>query len=273
MEALSFKELNQLKETDIVCEEYHFGESDPNLVYIEGHKPFCPLCVKHRINDKNEFRVSLVSERIAEKVHKFMSNNSIVSDETLLNASFDNYQTIEKETTENKKLARKIAGEYLYGSSYNTIITGNPGSGKSHLAMSMLKAINENSDPYRYCLFVSFDDALRKIRSSFDNKESKYTEEYMIELMAKPHILVIDDLGAETGYIGTIKQASDFTQRILYSVMNQRQNKSTIITTNLNSEELSKMYDPKLLSRMYKGSKGHIISFKTTKDKRMEVEF
>lgn len=273
MEALSFKELNELKTSEITCDEYHFEQKDPKLVYLEGHTPFCPICVKRRIDESNEFRVSLINEKVAERVMKFMRNNSIISDETLLQATFDSYNTSEVEESNNKNLARKIAGEYLYGENYNTIFTGNPGSGKSHLAMSMLKAVNDNSEPYRYCLFVSFDELLRKIRGSFDNKESKHTEENMIKLLAKPHILVIDDLGAETGYIGTVKQASDFTQRILYSVMNQRQSKSTIITTNLNSEELSRMYDPKLLSRMYKGSKGHIISFKKTKDKRMEVNF
>jgi len=58
----------------------------------------------------------------------------------------------------------------------------------------------------------------------------------------------------------------------LFGILNKR--KRTIITTNLNSDELSKIYNPKLLSRMYKGiEKGDsIIKFtEKTEDKRKVV--
>lgn len=91
----------------------------------------------------------------------------------------------------------------------------------------------------------------------------------MIEHISDVDLLVLDDLGAETGFIGTNKTATDFTQRILYSLMNRRQDKSTIITTNLTGAQLASMYDKKILSRMYRKIDGNVITFNGTKDRRM----
>ena len=83
--------------------------------------------------------------------------------------------------------------------------------------------------------------------------------------------MVLDDLGAETGFIGTKKTASDFTQRMLYGLMNRRQEKSTIITTNLNSSQISGMYDQKVISRLYRGlNENSLIKFEKTKDHRIK---
>ena len=82
-------------------------------------------------------------------------------------------------------------------------------------------------------------------------------------------LAVIDDLGAETGFIGTDKTASGFTQRILYSLMNKRQDKSTIITTNLNSAQITAMYDSKIISRLYRRLGSNVIKFESMNDRRM----
>lgn len=86
----------------------------------------------------------------------------------------------------------------------------------------------------------------------------------MVDRLTKADILVLDDCGAETGAIGSGKAATDYTTKILYAIMNGRMNKSTILTTNLSSRELSKMYDQKLIRVMLKGSEGNVIKFKST---------
>lgn len=211
----------------------------------------------------------LVNKR---QTQSWLFNRSIYLDRTLSKVSFDNYSTDDQETTNNKEQALKIAREYYKGQTYNTILSGKPGTGKSHLAMSMLKEINEYSKPYRKCLFISIDEMMRRIRSSFNNSNSQYDEQSMVAMLIEADVLVIDDLGAETGAITTGKGASDFTTRILYAIINGRMTKPTIFTTNLNSDGLSDMYDGKLVSRMFRGAKGHVIAFKNTTDKRI-VQF
>lgn len=269
----NFSSLEELKKkltvTDEVCEKHNV-----NLTSAFGRQAVCMLCVKEDVDKKEK---ELIEQQLKKhekrNSYDWLDKRSILLDDTLKNATFDNYKTDCKETSDNKDLALMIAREYYKGANYNTVLTGTPGTGKSHLSMSMLKIVNEHSDPYRKCLFISISELMRRIKDSFNNRESLYTEQNMVEMMTKADLLVIDDLGAETGAISSDKIATDFTTRVLYAIIDGRMNKPTIITTNLNSKELSKMYDRKLISRMFRGADGHVIQFKNTTDKRISVEF
>lgn len=205
---------------------------------------------------------------IASKKYRALSEKSIVQDKTLLRASFDTYIAKTEEEVTNKQKAIACVERYIQGQAFNLWFNGSPGVGKSHLAMSMLHGLNERAHKDKSCLFIDLDEMLRRIRASFEDKSSKYTEQYFISLLCDVDYLVLDDLGAETGNIDTNKIASDFTSRVLRAVVNARQDKSTIITTNLSSEQLLKMYDPKLISRMMR----HLetVIFKDTVDKRIK---
>lgn len=260
---------SSLVETDEQCATHQI-----NLVSAFGRKAICMECQKEEVERQNEELINkAVMKRSKRTTYDWLASRSILVDETLKTASFDSYQTNCDETVANKDKALRIAREYYAGATNNTILNGKPGVGKSHLAMSMLKIVNEYSEPYRRCLFVSIDELMRRIKDSFNNKESRYTEQRMIELLVGADLLVIDDLGAETGAISSDKTASDFTTRTLYSIINGRMNKPTIITTNLSSEEIAKKYDTKLVSRMFRGTTNSRITFKKTTDKRINSEF
>lgn len=245
-----------------------------NLISAFGKEPVCMQCGAEAIEKQNKEMSEKAGEAYyKKKTYNWLSKHSIFSDETLKQATFDSYNTPDKETAENKEKALTIAREYFNDKTYNTILTGKAGTGKSHLAMSILQAVNENSKPYKKCLFVSLDEFMRRVKDSFNNRESYYTEQRMIDLLTNADILVLDDLGAETGAITSDKTATDYTTRVLYAVINGRMNKPTIITTNLTSNDIKNMYDSKLVSRMFRGAQGHVIAFKETKDKRINIEF
>lgn len=267
--SIRFQLLNEVSESSETCDKHGC-----RLKEFRNIKPFCPACVEERKQEENERMAKEASDLYYRRnTFEWLERLSILSDVSLRHVTFDNYLEAEPETIANKKLARVIADEYLKGAAYNTIMSGTPGAGKSHLSMAMLQAVNKHSDPWRKCLFVSVDELMRRIKDSFNNKQSHYTEQNMVERLTKADLLVLDDLGAETGAISSDKAATDFTTRTLYAIVNGRMNKPTIITTNLSSSELARMYDQKLLSRMFRGSKGHIITFKNTKDKRSEITF
>lgn len=268
-----FSSLDELKKkltvTDKVCDKHNV-----NLISAFGREPICELCVKESSSKKVQNIVEKeVSKNEKRDSYDWLDKRSILLDDTLKLATFDTYRTDCQETKDNKELALMIAREYYKGANYNTVLTGTPGTGKSHLSMSMLKIVNEHSDPYRKCLFISISELMRRIKDSFSNRESIYTEQNMVEMMTKADLLVIDDLGAETGAISSDKIATDFTTRVLYAIVDGRMNKPTIVTTNLNSRELARMYDQKLISRILRGADGHVIQFKNTTDKRISVEF
>lgn len=135
----------------------------------------------------------------------------------------------------------------------------------------MLKGVNENIKPNASCLFISINEMMRKIKDSFEHRDSYYTESRMVDLLGKVSLLVLDDLGSEASFRRESREASEYVQQALFGVLNKRSR--TIITTNLSSKELSEIYNPKLLSRMYKGvvKNDAIIKFEKTEDKRMAI--
>lgn len=272
MEDLStnFKLLNELKTTGDLCEKHN-----AELVKHLDLKPFCLICTRERIEQEEEELIAKALDSEKDKSRRWLSERSILSDTSIKKATFQNFIDQSKEEKYNKKQSRLMANDFRNGVYYNVLMTGNAGAGKSHLAMAMLQAINEFSEKPKKCLFVSVGEIVRKIQDSFNNDESYFTQERTIAMLQEPDVLVLDDLGAETGKIKTSKAASDFVNRTLVSVLDGRQEKATITTTNLNSEEVSKMYDDRFISRMQRGitSERGLLKFNETTDKRAKLEF
>lgn len=226
----------------------------------------CPLCERERLTKELEDEITAKAiEYEKNKKYNTLFTKSILQDETIAKARFENYITEEPEAKQNYETMKQYANDILNGQVFNILLFGPPGVGKSHLSYSLLYYVNEKTKDLA-CLFVDLDEMLRRIRDSFNNPESIYTEHYFTNLLSEVDLLVIDDLGAETGNETTDKQASDFTGRILRAVTNARQDKVTIITTNLPGSKLQQIYDHKTLSRLSK--KRRAVVFKETTDKR-----
>lgn len=255
-----------LESTGKTCTKH--GSKVVQFIMVQGEE-ICPLCERDAQNELlAEQELKRYEKAMNKRDYRTLATKSILKDTNLFGAKFGNYETTDTEETTNKQKAINVFQKYRKGEVFNTWLTGNPGVGKSHLAMSILQNLNEWGEQNKSCLFVSVDEMLLLIRNSFDNKDSQYSEYYFVDLLSKVDFLVLDDLGAETGGTGTTKTATDFTLRILYAISNARQKKPTIITTNLTKKELTKMYDAKLVSRL-QGAIA-LIDFKNTNDKRIK---
>lgn len=246
------------------------GHEKYQLMELENGTVLCPRCEIERKNAELEESNKDIFERLENRrKHAYLSQKSILSNPKLKNAGFKNYVVKEEEEVRNKRYMNTLMKRYLSGETFNTWLMGDPGVGKSHLAMATLKNINEYKVKDKKCLFISVSAMLRKMKGSFGDKDSIYTQDYLIELMSEVDFLVLDDIGSETGAIGTDKAATNFVQTVLYEVADTRQGKSTIITTNLSWEELGRMYDRKIISRLSNDIK--TITFTKTSDKRLGV--
>lgn len=199
--------------------------------------------------------------------YNMLERHSLLPDPTLKQATFESYIPECAEERANKDLAIECVRRIRDGEVFNVVLQGTQGTGKSHLAHGIVAELNETTNYKTSSLFISIEDMLRKIKGSFSNKDSKYTEDYLVDLLSKPDHLVLDDLGAETGAIESDKTATDFVQRVLYAITTYRQGRVTILTTNLSGPSLFKMYDKKLVSRLLNRPK--YIVFKDSTDKRM----
>lgn len=295
---MDFDLLKKLKTTEDICPTHQI-----HFVQYELKESFCLECRKEYLQTIEQEAVDhSFQEYEKRKTIEVLQKDSIVGDSKLWQACFNNYVTDSGETTEALLRARQIAAEYMKDiqeekllnkklkhteavkereaikeeilliPKFNTIFTGVPGVGKSHLSMAMLKAINETADPMVSCLFVSTNDLFRLIKSSFGKPDSKFTELSMTSLLTNVDLLVLDDLGSEASFQRQDKEAGNYTQSVLFGILNARQR--TIITTNLTSDDLEEIYNAKIISRLYKGVEGHLIKFtKATSDKRSKIKF
>ena len=111
-----------------------------------------------------------------------------------------------------KKQAMDISKRIAEGKIMNCLLTGRPGTGKSHISYSMLFNINEMSAEYKKqlsCVFVDFTTVLQLIKASYSNGAAdKKTADYYLNLMKNADVLCIDDLGTSEGSVDADGQAS-----------------------------------------------------------------
>jgi DNA replication protein DnaC len=104
------------------------------------------------------------------------------------------------------------------------LFTGNPGVGKTHLTVAILKGLMvQKGVP---CLFCSYQELLRKIRDSY-NAISQSTESEVVRPVLETEVVAIDDLGAE--------RISDWVEDTVTYLLNYRytHKKITLLTSNL----------------------------------------
>lgn len=263
------------------CEKHVYRKNGEDKVLpvqrmvVDG-QVVCPRCAKEQ-NDAVMGKHYGQQLDNAERMDRYnaLKKKSIVSDISILAATLQNYVVECEEHGENLKRVKELLERLKHGADFNIILQGKQGAGKSHLAYGLLMELNEyfnKQEQNKSCLFMSVDDMFRAIKESFNDKETQYTEYYFVKLCSKVDFLVLDDLGAESGAVERDKPASDYVQTILNGIMNARQDKVTITTTNVTGETMFKLYGKRLVSRVLK--KREVIKFVKAPDKRMEqLEF
>ncbi len=207
----------------------------------DAPKYSCPLCSDSGFVDLKMcscFKEALTLENIASSgIGKLIEKQS-----------FENFDlSWYGEGTESYKMAEmnlKIAKTFVknFGKKYdNLLISGNTGTGKTHLSTAIAKELITRGFDVIY-------DSTQNIISDFeaDKFRSGYSPSYepKAEKYLECDLLIIDDLGTEF--------ASQFTVSCLYNLINTRQNqgRSTIISTNLSPEKLKSDYDGRITSRI-----------------------
>ena len=176
-----------------------------------------------------------VNKRQAAKnlMNKFAKYSLI--NESLKSASFENYET----TNDAQSQAKSVAVNYVkdFPDVGNLLFSGNYGTGKSHLSVSITKELINNGNN---CIFISFPKLITKIKDSFNN--DSVSEDEIIRLMKQVDLLVIDDLGAE--------HKTPWTTSRLFEIIDDRAGKPTVFTTNLEAAELKDWVGDRIFSRI-----------------------
>ncbi len=129
-----------------------------------------------------------------------------------------------------------------FDSSYeNLLLYGNTGVGKTFLANCIAKELLDHSHTVIYLTAFQLFDALEKY--AFQKREDPEAEA-SLDYILDCDLLIIDDLGTEVN--------NTFITSRLYLCLNERdlRQNSTVISTNLSLDDLSRNYSERIFSRL-----------------------
>lgn len=146
------------------------------------------------------------------------------------NASFENFSVPGPENPMARRdltgillAVKKFANEFPNESRPGLLLSGKPGTGKTHLAIAAMRQIVEKGHE---CLFWDYQTLLNSIKAGYDpTSNSADKEAYRAALEAE--VLILDDLGAH--------RVTDWVEDTVTSMLTHRCNhrKALIATTNL----------------------------------------
>ena len=130
------------------------------------------------------------------------------------------------------------------------IMCGNPGTGKTHLAVGIAKHIMDEGGT---ALFTRVIDMIRTVRETY-GRDSTRTERQVIAEYARPDLLILDEVGHQHG--------SDAERLNLFDVINARyeQCRPTLLITNLSLNGLREYLDDRAQDRLREGV-GRVLVF------------
>ena len=170
---------------------------------------------------------------------------SLTQNQTFETFSLDYYDKNDKAIMkQNAEILWRYAHSFVSGEADSFLFIGATGLGKTHLSSAVAKVVIEGANYVVYepaqSLFSDYE--MRRFgNSSYGTSD----EEDEIERYTDCDLLIIDDLGAEI--------TNQFTVSCLYNLLNTRiiRHKATIISTNLNQDELRKRYSERITSRLF----------------------
>jgi len=131
---------------------------------------------------------------------------------------------------------------YIEKPDRSLFFTGNPGTGKTHLACAILRELIKGS--YTDLYFKSIPEFLLDIRRTYDAGNKDLSDADIIDRYALYDFLILDDLGSE--------KQTDFSRTSLYTLIDKRMRemKTTIVTSNFSIEQIESNISQRIGSRL-----------------------
>lgn len=156
--------------------------------------------------------------------------------------TFDNFIVESEEMQYAVDVARDFAANFwtrhVKAGSF-LVMGGVTGTGKSHLALAAAQVVMQRGT----AMYMDAVDLIRRVRGTW-RRDSPKSEEEMFNLLGSIDLLIIDEVGVQRG--------TDDEQNVIFDVINRRyrDNRPTILLTNLDGKSLVEFLGPRVMSRL-----------------------
>lgn len=203
-------------------------------------EPDCPECAEmvkfiEGLNEANDI------EKAAEKRLRRRIGDSNIP---LRIRQAEPYKPTTERAEGNLKAVKKYFDDFdnEFERGGNLILTGNPGTGKTHLA-GRLGISLINNYPNINVVYGTASEILRHIRGAYA-RDAEYSEADALDKYGCCDLLIIDELG--------VKMPSDHDKSKMFEIVDTRyQNcRPTVVISNLQANELAEATDERMIDRL-----------------------
>lgn len=205
----------------------------------EQHNLKCNKCGNtydyYKFSNGHEFRhgcdcelIEIGKKERAARKEKYLNrifNQSNVN-ASLRDATVNSYQPQNEHQVQAKKTAIEYVKTFSVDKPKSLILQGSYGTGKSHIAYAIAKAIK--NEGYSVA-FMHIPMLMERIKATYNKNASETTDE-LVQLLSNIDLLVLDDIGVEN---------TEHTLNKLFSIVDNRVGKNNIFTTNFSDKELN----------------------------------
>jgi DNA replication protein DnaC len=169
----------------------------------------CPSCVDARLASERQAEAQKQADRARAQMEYMLQESAIPA--RFVGRTLENFNA----TTDAQRAALEIARDFAENFQAHAkrgdslILSGLPGTGKSHLATAVLQAIM----PAHCGLYTTCMNVIRSVRGTW-RKDSERSETQVLNAYADVPLLVLDEIGVQYG--------TDGEQTILFDVLDRR---------------------------------------------------
>lgn len=231
------------RETILKCPIH--GDYEAECIYLgtvlKAQTP-CPQCAEIQSKERKALEEQLLREKVRKEIAERISKARIPLE--YRGKSFDDFVVFNEDLDKSLKLAKRFVNgwEKAKSGGYGLLFMGSCGTGKTHLACSIMAALIAKY-PMFFPKYYRTSEIFSAVRKTYV-PGSQTSEDEVINRFEETELLVIDEVGIQKG--------SDSEKRILFSILDSRMtsNKPTILLSNLGSKGLCNLLGDRLYDRV-----------------------